>query len=107
MSTNATEVNTILQTVVKNNYPNSSVDDYYNSSDMTIEAPAVNQDRIMQFITETLLTLRSPLQYGNGVPLTLGQKQELYQDGIDLMGAGSTALAAIITALTTAKAALS
>lgn len=105
MATIPQELTTILQTLVKPNYSNANVDNYYDPTTMLPKAPTTNPDRGMQAITETILYERNQASYGYNIPLTTspngGTKKELYQDISDDLGAAITALTAVKTAIDT------
>lgn len=83
MSNNTTpsELTLILQTIVKPNYANSNVDNYYVASTLVPTVPTTGTpDRIMQYITELILYLKNPAVFGYNAAMSDGDLLDLYQD---------------------------
>lgn len=98
MSNNSvpSELTVVLQTMIKPNYPNANVDNYYDQTTLALKVPATGvPDRLLQVITELILNSRSPVLYGYNVPMTDPERLDFYTDLRD----GFTALQTVIAAV--------
>lgn len=99
MSNNSvpSELAVVMQTMVKPNYTNSNVDNYYDQTLLTVKVPTTGApDRLLQVITELILNSRSQSIYGYNVEMTDAELLDFYTD-LD------NGLAAIVTAVTAVK----
>lgn len=92
------ELQVVMQTMLKPNYTNSNVDNYYNSATMAPVVPTTGTvDILMRILVEAMLYSRSQYVYGYDVIMSDAELLDLYKDL-------NTKLADYIAAITAVKA---